>query len=636
MPIYLTGTLISQLRERIGLEREIILRDCDIDDSSLRRMENDKQHPRKERLASIIEKIKLPLEGFVYPLLDYQGMEVYILCDQLNQALDRGDVAEAEPLLDTLDTLPGFDKGACQQFKLSKRAQFWELLGKDSSQILTLIDEALRITYENFSDNDLGKVALILEEPALLHTRARVYMKDGNIEAAIKILERMKSSYIRMPETDKEKKMLFTPVLLSLAKCLLLTKDYYRALEICEIGTEFSTMSRQGQFNPDFEMIIAHAIHGLNRHSEIRMHLQHAYCGFVLLGEPIRAKEVLKQAVEVFGVRLNLNGTENLDFSMHYRIPYERGESVTCFSIGTMISTLRTRAGLPREQLCRGICDKTTMLRIEQDTSSEHIFMLEALLQRLGRDIGMYVNFFLPKDEFVAMQLREKIEELVAKQRFNKASCLLDELSGMEMIMKNNVVQQFVDMTRAILFAAAGNGESPEYRDMLLVALTVTCPDFDETCIERYNLSFYEITLINLLASYYANEGNLSRAVDIFMRLHRNINSKYYDEALKARFYSSVLFNYSSCLGRIDKTGQALQIIAEGDSFERIHGRLTMLAEFAFNKAYILHKLCRTDESIPYFTLSYHGVSMFTKYNSASSFPIIREFVKKNLELEFD
>ena len=638
MAIYIAGQLVSQLRERTGLEREIILGSCGIDDSSLRRIENDKQHPSRTTLASLIENVKLPLEGFFYPLLDYQSMEVYLVCDQLNQALDRGDIAEAKVCLDQLDALPGYRSGICHQYRLSKHAHLLELMGKPSSQILPIIYEALIVTYENFSENDIGEITLILEEPELLHTLSRVYMRDGQLDAAIRILERMRSSYARMPESDKEKKKIFAPVLLSLAKCLLQTGDYHGALKACEMGAEFSAARRQGRFNPDFELITAHALRELGHGNECREHLQNAYFCYTLLGNMERARDVLKQAKELFDVTFELYGVDKLDFSLQPRIPYERGEAVECFSVGTMVSVLRMKAGLSHEQLCRGICDRNTLARIEQDKSSDQILTLEAILHRLGRDINLYVNFFLSKDEFTVMQLRERIDELLIGKQLNEVAALLNELSAIKSGSKHNINRQFIEMTRAILYAAesSGNNVSLRYRKMLLDALTITYPKFVETEIERYHLSFYEIALINLYASYCADAGNLSHAADIYARLHRNINARYYDEALKARFYSSILCNYSACLGRTDNYGKALQIISESDSFARRHGRLTVLPNLAFNSGYCLLNMGNINNSIPYLALSYYGSRLLSDYGNASILPVIQNYAAQYADVEFN
>ena len=246
--------------------------------------------------------------------------------------------------------------------------------------IYRITDEAMKVTYAKYNKDDDGDVTFLFEEPELQHTKARVYMRDGNMDAAIRILERMRSSYIRMPSTDKEKKRLYAPVLLSLAECLLETNDYSRTMEVCETGAAFSAQRMQGRLNPDFELIIAHALRGLGNINECRAHIQHAYFGFSLLGETVRARDVLAQANDQFNISFDTYGVDKLDFSLQLRVPYDRGEVVDCNSIGSMIETFRSREWLSREQLCSGICDKAFFANIAGNTSSTQIFTLEAIL----------------------------------------------------------------------------------------------------------------------------------------------------------------------------------------------------------------------------------------------------------------
>jgi len=179
MARYNTASLVAMLRERTGLEREALLVLSDLDDSSLRRIEEEKQHPKQETLEILMQTINLPLKGFVYPLLSNRTMADSILCDQLDQALDRGDIASAEEYVGRLEALNGFDAGVYKQYKLSKKAHLWEMLGKPPEMIFPLIEEGLNETFKDFSDDKISRTILVLEEPDLLHTKARLFIKTG-------------------------------------------------------------------------------------------------------------------------------------------------------------------------------------------------------------------------------------------------------------------------------------------------------------------------------------------------------------------------------------------------------------------------------------------------------------------------
>ena len=156
MPKYNTGVLVNELRERIGLEREAILEIIKLDDSSLRRIENEEQHPKPETLKKLIEAIDLPLEGFMYPMLDELPMKVLLLCDRLTQLLDMKDIDAAESVLMQLEEYAKIETGVLTQFKLSSKARLWELQGRHIDEILPLIEEGMNETFCNFDENNLS------------------------------------------------------------------------------------------------------------------------------------------------------------------------------------------------------------------------------------------------------------------------------------------------------------------------------------------------------------------------------------------------------------------------------------------------------------------------------------------------
>jgi transcriptional regulator with XRE-family HTH domain len=636
MSKYNAATLVRFLRERIGLEREAMLMLSMLDDSSLRRIEDEKQHPKSETLDSLIESINLPVEGFVYSLLEDHSMEVIIMRDKLTQTLDLENVDAASSILQHLEKLPDFKTGVQRQFLLSKKARLWELQGKSANQILPLVIEGMKETFENFDVSALSDTVLVFEESELLHTKARVLAKAGKLFEAISLLEAMMICLKKLPSADREKERLYAPVLISLIKCLLQLNDYEKIPPLCDLGAEYSASRNIGLYNPEFELLKAKALRGLGHTIECKPHLQHAYFGYMLLGETGKANNVVAVSKNEFDIEFNLYGVDKLDFFIQARIPYNRGYSVECNSLGTMISALRKKANLSLSQLSRGICNKSTLYRIEKDEIQGSFFILEALMQRLGRDISLYNNFFLSKKDFTAMQLRDRIYLSLIMQKYPVASELLSELETSVAFKRYSVNRQFIETAKACLFEAKHNTQKSELHDMLISALKITCPCFNECDIEMYNFTYNEMFIINQIASYFINTEKNLRAINVYERLLKNIRSKYDDEFEKARLYAPTLFNCSTSLGRTGKRNEALNKIAEGEHFERIHGRLTILPELSFNKGFNKMMLVSKESSIPYFTLAYYGFSMFANHGKCGYLSITRKSVKRHLELVFD
>jgi len=608
-----------------------------IDKTSLVRIEGGKMNPNRDTFALFMKSIGVPQEGFVTHKPDKQRMRALLLCNQLSQLLGLGNVELAESIIVRLKSMEGFDSGVYRQFVCSKEAQLLEQLGKPTSEIMPLIDEGIALTFGNYSESRIDGAVLILEEPELLHTRARLYSKDGDTKGAIKILTGMKTNLARRPMTDREKKGQITPVLLSLAGCLMQECEHEKVLETCTLGAEYSAILMQGRHNPDFEFYKALALNKLGRAPECLPHLQQAYNSFVLIGETEKAQDVLRSAHESFGIHFDLYGVDKMKICQQLKTPYNRGELVDCDSLGALINALRDKAGLSLEDLCYGICDKSTLFRIENGELPGSIYILEAILQRLGREVHLHIDFFLSMDDFESMQLRDRIDELLIARRCGEAEVLLSELESMSSFVKYKVNRQFIEMAKALICASRSGTPPPDLPKKLMDALAMTYKDFTGRFIDRHPLTYTEAFIINAYAGYHKDIGEVYQASEIYERLLRNLKENYGDEFARARMSATVALNYSSCLGSMGKREEALEVIEGNMSVERNHQRLTMLPGLSFNKGYNLFKLGFEKESIPHFALAYYTAKMFAPYDNvkAAGVPITRRFVETELGLTF-
>ena len=639
MARYISSPLVKMLRERRGVPREVVLNRIAenrvLDITSLARIEGGKINPNQDTLILIMKSIDISLEGFVTYKLDNQRMKAYLLRDYLSQVLGLGDYELAESALARLKAMEGFDNGVYRQFICSKEAQLLEQLGKPASEIRPLIDEGMAITFGNSNENCIDVKALNLEELELLHTSARLYAKDGDVESAIKILSGMKTNLAKLLMTDREKKGQLTPALLSLSGYLMQAGDHEGVLEACALGAEYSAKFMQGRHNPDFEFYNALALNDSGLATECLPHLQNSYYSFMLIGETEKAQNVLGSAHESFGIHFDIYDVDKLNICKQQKTPYSRGALVDCDSLGTLITALRDKSGLSLENLCHGICDKSTLFRIENGEMPGNIYILEALMQRLGRDVNILKDFFLSTDDFKSMQLRDRIDELLIVHRCGEAEVLLGELESMSSFVKYRVNEQFIKMAKALICDSKSKTPPPEFPKMLIDALAITYKNFTERFIERHPLTYTEAFIINAYAGYYKDIGEVKRASDIYERLLCNLKENYVDECAKTRMFSAAVLNYSSCLGILERREEALEEIEDCMSLERSHQRLTMLPGLSYNKGYNLFKLGFEKESLPHFVLAYYSARMFAPYDNVKAMgaSITRRFVQAEFGL---
>jgi len=205
----------------------------------------------------------------------------------------------------------------------------------------------------------------------------------------------------------------------------------------------------------------------------------------------------------------------------------------------------------------------------------------------------------------------------------------------MNLVHKYHGVQQLILLTKALAFADKNENPHPDVPILLIEALKVTCPGFDENDIDKHHLTFVEALIIGQYAGYYGNIGDYTRAAEIYERLRRNLNGKCVDSFEKARNYPTVLINYSTILGRAGRRKEALTVVAECELFERSHRRLTELPSLACNRGFNMYMLGETTDSFAYFAQAYYGSSMFSRFGQADIKDTVHDTAYKLFGLTF-
>jgi transcriptional regulator with XRE-family HTH domain len=258
------------------------------------------------------------------------------------------------------------------------------------------------------------------------------------------------------------------------------------------------------------------------------------------------------------------------------------------FFAGAIIKVYRTNRGITQDKLCQGICNVSTLHRIEKGERVPSVFVFTRLMERLGFESGKYyvsasnsaeIHFFNKYYEAVAMLIDKKYGEVDAAIKTLKG--LLRQLNKDEGV--NIRSQMIFTLTCGV---AQGRGEdTAEIHRMILDALLLTLPDFSEDSISDYMLSYDEISLINMLATTYKSTGDSERKIGILYQVKTSMDKYYYDEYEKSRGYSQTLYNLSNALGLAERHEEALEICEAAIRCCVKNKRLYLLPHLKFNKA---------------------------------------------------
>ena len=636
------GLLVRDIRERMERLAAELEYYGFFDIGTIRRIESDTQFPSNETFLRIMNELGAPVDGFLYPLLDDQHPETLIMRDSLIQALDMSDADKAVRLLEKLESKIGFGNSDInRQLILSQRAKLYERQGKHPDDILPLLNEGMKLTFENFDENKLQRRILLFEEAEILHTMALLKARSGDLHAAIRLLDVTQKSVSSLAADERGKERKLAPVLLTLSELHMRTDDFEATLETAQKGADFSAARFSGKLNPHFTFVKAQANKGLHRDEKETGRLLHvSYFSHLLSGNTQEAEAVLSASERDFGFKMNTYGADLL--APAKQVPYSRGNPVDCKSLGEMIRIRRREARVSVKDLAMGVCDKSTLSRIENGKLEQgNIFHIEYIMQRLGIRVDPYHIFFLSSDEFRAKEIRDRVMVLLGFGRYSEAGELIEELRKDKIYKKyfsKNVNLQAIKLAEATMANTEGNPLKPEFPKLLLDALHITCPHFDEHNCGRYPLAytFYEAVLINQLAGYYGSQGDYDRALGLYESLSRNMEINYVDEIEKGRMYAAVLFNYSTFLGRSGQREKSLAVINKGIEFAQSRKQLIDLPGLAFNKAFILHETGERENSVPWFIMSYYGSMLFAEYGQGSSVPIIASTIKERLGIDLD
>ncbi|MCL2188901.1 MAG: hypothetical protein FWC16_08275 [Defluviitaleaceae bacterium] len=492
------------------------------------------------------------------------------------------------------------------------------------AEMFPLIDEALR---------QLNHTPLLFEEVTLLHLQARTYQRAGNLPHAIKLLQSLQTKINDLPTWDKDKERQQVPVLLTLARCQLQARQYEDTIQTCERGFHLSATRCQASQVPDFMYLQAQAMYALGREGFAPL-LRNAYFCYSLMHKKDAAEEVL-QTAESMGVTINTYGVDTLQYTPRPTTPYAHDSLANYKSIGGMIRTLRKKSGFTLMELAQGICSKTQLQKIESDAVQGKLHHLEPLMQRLGRDVHLYVPFYFKQDDFLDVQMRENINTAQIVGDYAKSAELLDILKQKKEY-KDGANLQFIKRVEANIFHAKNGSSHPHIRTLFEEAMKITCPQFNEMHIDKYPLTHTETILINLLAIHYGAAKDFPRTLNIFKCLLENMKQSYTDETEKSRMFSAIIFNYSQHLGRAGQRHAALGVVEEGITYEQDRGRLFSLPELTYIKAYNLYEIGKKDESLPYFVQAYYGVTTLLNYGFIEHQKIAARVVSERFGIVFE
>lgn len=283
---------------------------------------------------------------------------------------------------------------------------------------------------------------------------------------------------------------------------------------------------------------------------------------------------------------------------------------VSNYHIGQYIKKRREELNVNQDALCYGICNRSTLSRIERGRQEPSYQVLKALLQRLGISENR-CQILIGPQEFAIVELQREIVADNVKHDFSAALQKIERLEALFQPEQQPILQQFVLRVRALAgYEKDGQHfdyDCPTQRRMLKQALELTCAGINLENMRGFLLGEDETKIINQIAITYSEEGKRRQAIEIYRQLIRYVESHFPDCKVRQVMLPLTAYNYSRLLGLERRYEEAIEVAELGRQCCVKYNKCRMLGGLLLNIACCLHELGKDEESRKIMQQSYYA-----------------------------
>lgn len=211
-------------------------------------------------------------------------------------------------------------------------------------------------------------------------------------------------------------------------------------------------------------------------------------------------------------------------------------------NLGKIIYRERVRKNIFQDELLRGICTQSELVKIESGQRVPEKILADALMQRLGRCTDT-LETIMSREEYILFDIRETIQRHFFERNYAKNEKLLEEYS-VQADMEQPLNQQFLAKYTA-MNEYCRDGDEVRCCEALEKALAITFPEWDVLGFMRYRLCHQEMHLI-ILIGYFWMFMDETRAVRILEETAFYLEKRYYEEE-KVKLFPQCMWLLAKC-----------------------------------------------------------------------------------------
>ena len=406
-----------------------------------------------------------------------------------------------------------------------------------------------------FQVENLSNLILTVSEIILVFEIVERYINEKNLQEAEKVLNILEISFSKFKYEQNIKGSTKTSIFFYKAKLYFVGEQFEKALFYCKEAIDVSLLEcGDERYIPDIFILAYFCISnmGLNNKPLVRQLIESAYFTSAAFG----IIEVCEDMVELSKNHKVVFRTYEADTVIQKCIFISSiNEKVTFDMINKFLEYTIRFEDISLNKLSKGICSPSTLSRfLNGEVKDLDFLILEAITQRLGRDMLSYQNYFIPNEEFEAIVIKEEINFLLGKYEFEKVTSILAEFKKKK-YFKKPINRQFYLKVHCKILRLSDLSEISNV-DAIYEAIRITIPEFEEKKIRIYRFTHQEIEIIKELALFFCKY-NLAYGIKILEDLIASIE-KYYVEGLAKNLLLVPVVNiyceYLNIAGKYEKS----------------------------------------------------------------------------------
>ena len=526
MSVRNAGTAIKEARLKAGLSQEKLSEGiCSA--LSLSRIENGTAGVSPSTFQALMAHAGAPCEAF--PIFASRtDFDCFYTLKRVRFYLDSWQLQEAYDELDKIEQKNFAENKFYYQewLLLHCKLQFRSGCG-DHAEIYDTLLDTLHISRPEIDFSDFRSLLLSLNEIELLIAFAQEALYLDKLEVCLNICMQI-SSYLENSQiTFFEKDRLLAENAIVYAKYLIAIHDYTAALKVVTIPLDKMTISSDDSTRHELTFLNGLTLYYCGNFTEALIRFKTAFYSAHSIGScyatvcrnyllTTLSLSLPENLLSFPDITLTSYGTKKvIDTSDFSDGTYDLFSAET-LTIGGLIRELRLEKKIPQSALCQGLCSKSKLSKIENNTLQPNVILAETLLQRLGISDAVFI-FYSNDNEALLHDLRLRLI-LTPKNECEFIQNLIEQMKSL-LSSDDKLYLQY------ILFKEATIESDPSKKiQLLLDALSITQPDIDLNFLPNCCFSLCEFNILNNLGLAYAKSATPSKATLMFFQLLNHIN----------------------------------------------------------------------------------------------------------------